>query len=83
MTARPLGDYTPSVAAKEAAPPQGERVEFHVEQDAHVRLLLEDGTVLLVKPIVLDVLRGTQDGEDVYHVRAALNVIPKKPKEST
>ena len=75
---------TTPVAAKDSGAPPGERVAFHVEEDASVRVMLDDGVTLLVKPIVLDVLRGEQDGKPVYYVQSVLNVIVRPAsKEGT
>ena len=72
---------TALVATKDSGPPPGERVAFHVEEDASVRVMVDDGVTLLVKPIVLDVLRGEHDGKPVYYVQSVLNVIVKPAKE--
>jgi hypothetical protein len=76
LTAPARRQYTRVVVTKET-PPVGERVAFHVDEDAAVRLSLDDGTTLLVKPIVIDVLRASLEGKHTYYVQTAVNVIVK------
>lgn len=82
LTIRSCTPYTWRVSTPAEMPP-GERVGFHVAEDGGVTVELDDGVVLFVKPVVLDVVRehGKSGGTVTYYVQGAMLVTVKKTPE--
>jgi hypothetical protein len=65
---------------------QAEEIPFQIERDGDVRVRTEDGALLRLRPIVLNVLRTNErnaDGDPVYVVQSVTHVaLDAQPKES-
>jgi hypothetical protein len=61
---------------------EGTELAFTISRDAYLELLLEDGAVLNLKPVVLQVYKTNEkspDGERLYVVMNAVQVSVKEP----